>query len=168
MIIYAIYLYNIPGVPVFDSFFRIVTANCDHTPYSQRIQKNLHRFRNALAYPDALSKRTYDLMGICFFQFVITDIFADKIVHIFLFFPLRHLLCRADKLLYPGCQSLLMLPDLVFLKKIFRYENQVRRIFVVTIFKISYPEYFRMVQPHLEKNIVKLLSGKCRNLNFIR
>ena len=57
-------------------------------------------------------------MGICFFQFVITDIFADKIVHIFLFFPLRHLLCRADKLLYPGCQSLLMLPDLVFLKKI--------------------------------------------------
>ena len=78
MIIYAIYLYNIPGVPVFDSFFRIVTANCDHTPYSQRIQKNLHRFRNALAYPDALSKRTYDLMGICFFQFVITDIFADK------------------------------------------------------------------------------------------
>ena len=57
---------------------------------------------------------------------------------------------------------------LVFLKKIFRYENQVRRIFVVTIFKIGYPEYFRMVQPHLEKNIVKLLSGKCRNLNFIR
>ncbi len=116
MIIYAIYLYNIPGVPVFDSFFWIVTANCDHTPYSQRIQKNLHRFRNALAYPDALSKRTYDLMGICFFQFVITDISQIKSCTYSLF-PTQTSSVPADKLLYPGCQSLLMLPDLVFLKR---------------------------------------------------
>ena len=52
-----------------------------------------------------------------FFQFVIADIFTDKIMHILLFLPFRQLLSRANQLLNSGSHSLLMFANLRFYPK---------------------------------------------------
>ena len=62
-------------------------------------------------------------------EFIIADIFTDKIMHILLFLPLRQLLSRANQLLNSGSHSLLMFANLLFIKKILRNKNQIRRVF---------------------------------------
>ena len=71
---------------VLDPFLRIVAADSDYTPHTQRITKHLHRFGNALADTHALSQRSDNLMGIGLFQLIVGDIFADKVVNVLLFF----------------------------------------------------------------------------------
>ena len=88
MIINIIYFYNIPGMTVFDSLLWIITADSNDTPYSQRVQQYFHCLGNALTDTHALPQRSNDLMGIGFFQLIITYIFTDKIMHMFFFFKI--------------------------------------------------------------------------------
>ena len=67
MVINSINSDNIPGMPVFDAFFRVIAADGDHAPKSKCVTENLHRLGNALADAHALSQRTYDLVRIGFF-----------------------------------------------------------------------------------------------------
>ena len=117
---------NVPGMTVFDSFFRIIPAYRDHTPDSQRIEKDLDCFGNAFADANALSQRSNDLMGICLFKLIVMYILTDKVMYIFLLFPLRKALCRAHQLLYSGFHCLLMLFYFSLIKQIFRDKNNVR------------------------------------------
>ena len=117
---------NVPGMTVFDSFFRIVAAYRDHTPDSQRIEKDLDCFGNAFADANALSQRSNDLMGICLLELIIMYILTDKVMYIFLLFPLRKALCRAHQFLYSGFHCLLMLFYFSLIKQIFRDKNNVR------------------------------------------
>ena len=64
MIIGAINPDNVPGMAVFDAFFRIIAANRDHAPDSKRIAKNLYCFGNPFTNTHALPQRTNDLVGI--------------------------------------------------------------------------------------------------------
>ena len=117
---------NVPGMTVFDTFFRIVSTYCDHAPDAQRIQKDFYRFCNALADTNALSERADDLMGISFFQLVIMYILTDKIMYIFFFFPFGHVLRRTHKLFNSGFHCFLMLFYFAFIKQIFRNKNNIR------------------------------------------
>ena len=67
MIIHAVDADNVPGMAVFDAFFRIIAANCDHTPDPKGIAKDLYCFGDSLTDSYPLSKRTNDLMGISLF-----------------------------------------------------------------------------------------------------
>ena len=116
MIICPLCFYNIPGMTVLDSFFRIISANSNHTPHSQCIQKNLYCFCNAFTDSYALTQRTDNFVGIRFFQLIITNILTNKIMYILFFFPLGKLHSRADKLFHTGFHGFLMLPDLIFVK----------------------------------------------------
>ena len=55
MIIGASYFYNIPGMAVFDSLVRIISADGNDTPYSQGIQKNLYGFGNTFTYNSTIA-----------------------------------------------------------------------------------------------------------------
>ena len=145
---------NVPGMTVFDTFFRIVSTYCDHAPDAQRIQKDFYRFCNALADTNALSERADDLMGISFFQLVIMYILTDKVMYIFLLFPLGKALYRAHQLLYSGFHCLLMFFHLRPVKQIFRQKLNVRRFLIITILKSRCPENLRMIQPKLKKHII--------------
>lgn len=68
MVILSTDPHNIPGVTVFDPFLRIVAADSDYTPHTQRITKHLHRFGNTLADAYPLSQRSDNLMGIRLFN----------------------------------------------------------------------------------------------------
>ena len=71
---------NIPGMPVFDLLVRIVVRERHDAPDSQGVTQNLECLGNPFADPDSLLQGTCDLMGIGFFQLVITDVPADKIM----------------------------------------------------------------------------------------
>lgn len=66
VIIFATQFYDIPGVAVFDPFFRVVAADNDHTPEPQCIAQNFYCLGNPLADTHTLSQRSNDLMGIGF------------------------------------------------------------------------------------------------------
>ena len=117
---------NVPGMTVFNSFFRIIPAYCDHTPDSQRIEKNFHCFCNAFTDAHALSQRTNDLMGIRLFKLIVMYILTDKVMYIFFFFPLGKALCRTNQLLDSGFHCFLMFFYFSFIKQIFRDKNNVR------------------------------------------
>ena len=72
-------------------------------------------------------------------------------MNVFFFFPLRKCSGRSRQLLHPGCHSLLVLPDLAFIKQILRLHDQVRRILIVKEMKSRCPEQFRVIQPQLQK-----------------
>ena len=118
MIILSVDSDNVPGMAVFDTFFGIISADGDNTPDSEGIAENFYGFGDSLTDADTMAKRSDDLMGVWLFQFVIADIFADKVVDIFFLIPFRKLRCRAYKLLYAGVQSFLVLADL-FLSKMY-------------------------------------------------
>ena len=107
-------------------------------------------------------------MGIRLFQLIISHIFTDKIMNIFLLFPFRQILCRSCQLLYPDSHCLLVLPDFIFVKQILRYKDQIRRVLVVFILISCHPENLRMIQPKPEKDIIKLRTFYARYLKFIR
>ena len=48
--------------------------------------------------------------------------------------------------------------DLLFIKKILRNKNQIRRVFIIPVFITAHPKYLRMIQTHLKKNIIKFFS----------
>jgi hypothetical protein len=155
-------------MPVLDPFFRIVTADCDHAPDSKRITEYFHRFCNPFTYANSMSKWTDNLMGIRLFQLIISHIFTNKIMNIFLLFPFGQILCRSCQFLYPGSHCLLVLPDFIFVKQILRYKDQIRRVLVVFIFEACHPENLRVIQPEPEKDIIKLRTFYARYLKFIR
>ena len=61
-------LYDIPGMAVFDAFFRIIPAQGDHAPDSQSITEDLDGFGNSLTDADAVSEGTDDLVGVRLFS----------------------------------------------------------------------------------------------------
>ena len=75
---------DVPGMTVFDPFFRIVPADGDNTPYTKGITEDLYGFGDSLADTDTMAQRPDDLVGIWLFQFVVADIFADEIVELIL------------------------------------------------------------------------------------
>ena len=83
VIIFATQFYDIPGVAVFDPFFRIVPADGDNTPYTKGITEDLYGFGDSLADTDTMAQRPDDLVGIWLFQLVVADIFADEVMDIF-------------------------------------------------------------------------------------
>ena len=62
VIIFATQFYDIPGVAVFDPFFRIVSADGDDTPDTEGIAEHFYRFGDSLADAYAVSKRPDDLV----------------------------------------------------------------------------------------------------------
>ena len=66
VIIFSAQLYNIPGMAVFDPFFRVVAADNDHAPESQGIAQYFDCLGNPLADTHTLSQRSDNLMGIGF------------------------------------------------------------------------------------------------------
>ena len=48
--------------------------------------------------------------------------------------------------------------DLLFIKKILRNKNQIRRVFIIPVFITAHPKYLRMIQTHLKKYIIKFFS----------
>ena len=48
--------------------------------------------------------------------------------------------------------------DLLFIKKILRNKNQIRRVFIIPVFITAHPKYLRMIQTHLKKHIIKFFS----------
>ena len=67
----------------------------------------------------------------------------------------RQLLSRKNQLLNSGSHSLLMFANLLFIKKILRNKNQIRRVFIIPVFITAHPKYLRMIQTHLKKYIIK-------------
>ena len=126
MIVYTANSDNIPGMAVFDTFIWVVAADCDHTPDSQFIKQYFNRLGDSLTDTNALSKRSYDFMGIGFLEFIVTDVFTDKVMHIFFLFPFGQLCSCPYKLVDPCGHCLLMFSDFIFFKKIFRNENNIR------------------------------------------
>ena len=159
--------HNIPGVTVLDPFLRIVAADSDYTPHTQRITKHLHRFGNALADTHALSQRSDNLMGIGLFQLIVGDIFADKVVNVLLFFPLCELCGRSCQLFHPGLHGFLMFSDLIFLKQILRHEDDVGGVLIISIPITHHPEDLRMIQPQSEKYVIQFFRRDPRQLDLV-
>lgn len=83
MIVLSVDPDDVPGMTVFDPFFRIVPTDGDNTPHTESITENLYRFGNSLADTDTMAQRPDDLVGIWLFQLVVADIFADEVMDIF-------------------------------------------------------------------------------------
>ena len=164
MVVLSVNPDNIPGVAVFDPFFRIVSADGDDAPDTKGIAEHFYRFGDSLTDAYAVSKRPDDLVGVWLFQLVVADIFADKVVDIFFLIPLGKLHGRAYKLVYAGAQSFLGVPDLILVKDIFRDQDQIWRIFVIAVFEPHGPEDLRMIQSQLEKHIIEPVSVGSGNL----
>ena len=81
------------------------------------------------------------------------NVFADKIVDIAFFFQFSQLHCRAGKFLHAGAHRFLMFADLALVKEVFRYQDQVRGIWVILIFKAGSPENLRVIEPQFKKYI---------------
>ena len=158
MIVLPVDADNVPGVAVFNAFFRIVSADGDDAPESQSIAENLYRFGDSLTDTDTMTKRADDFVGIWLFQLVIADIFTDKVVDIFFLIPFGKLQCRAHELVYTGSKSLLVFADLILVKNIFRDQDQIGRVLIIAVFKSYCPEDLRMVQ------LWKILSYFCNVL----
>ena len=88
MVISAADSHNIPCMAVFDVLLRIRFGYGDHAPDSQGVAENLYSLCYPLADPHPLAQRTDDLMGIRFFQLIVADAGADKIVDIPFLLPL--------------------------------------------------------------------------------
>ena len=69
------------------------------------------------------------------------NVFADKIVDIAFFFQFSQL------------HRFLMFADLALVKEVFRYQDQVRGIRVILIFKAGSPENLRVIEPQFKKYI---------------
>lgn len=83
MIVLSVDSDDVPGMTVFDPFFRIVPADGDNTPYTKGITEDLYGFGDSLADTDTMAQRPDDLVGIWLFQLVVADIFADEVMDIF-------------------------------------------------------------------------------------
>ena len=81
------------------------------------------------------------------------NVFADKIVDIAFFFQFSQLHCRAGKFFDAGAHRFLMFADLALVKEVFRYQDQVRGIWVILIFKAGSPENLRVIEPQFKKYI---------------
>ena len=158
MIVLSVDPDDVPGMTVFDPFFRIVPADGDNTPYTKGITEDLYGFGDSLADTDTMAQRPDDLVGIWLFQFVVADIFADEVMDIFFLIPLGKLHGGAHKLVYAGSQGFLMLPDFIFVEDIFRDQYQIWRVLVITVFKPHSPENLRVIQTKLEKYIIEPVS----------
>ena len=102
MIVLSVDPDDVPGMTVFDPFFRIVSTDGDNTPYTKGITEDLYGFGDSLADTDTMAQRPDDLVGIWLFQFVVADIFADEVMDIFFLIPLGKLHGGAHKLVYAG------------------------------------------------------------------
>ena len=52
-----------------------------------------------------------------------------------------------------GAHRFLMFADLALIKEVFRYQDQVRGIWVILIFKAGSPENLRVIEPQFKKHI---------------
>ena len=57
--------------------------------------------------------------------------------------------------------------DLLFIKKILRNKNQIRRVFIIPVFITAHPKYLRMIQTHLKEYIIQFLPSHTRYLNLL-
>ena len=156
MVVRPAELYHVPGVAVFDSLLRVISAEDYHTPDSQCVTERLHRLGYALADPHALAQRADDLMGIGLFQLVIADIFTDKIVDVFFLLPWGELRSWPGQPLHPGGHGLLVLPNAPFVKQVFRLNDQIGRVRIIAIGKAGRPENIRVIQTEPEKYLTQL------------
>ena len=78
MIVLSVDPDDVPGMTVFDPFFRIVPADGDNTPYTKGITEDLYGFGDSLADTDTMAQRPDDLVGIWLFQLVVADISQMK------------------------------------------------------------------------------------------
>lgn len=83
MIVLSVDPDDVPGMTVFDPFFRIVPTDGDNTPYTKGITEDLYGFGDSLADTDTMAQRPDDLVGIWLFQLVVADIFTDEVMDIF-------------------------------------------------------------------------------------
>ena len=126
MIIYAADFDDIPGVAVFDPLIRIVSADCDDAPDTKLIEKDFDRLGDSLTDTHSLSEWSYDLVRIWFLEFIVADVFANKIVDIFFLFPFGQVFGRPHELVYPCGHCLLVFFDLTFFEEIFRDKDDIR------------------------------------------
>ena len=64
MIVLSVDPDDVPGMTVFDPFFRIVPADGDNTPYTKGITEDLYGFGDSLADTDTMAQRPDDLVRI--------------------------------------------------------------------------------------------------------
>ena len=125
MIMLAFDSQHIPGMTIFDPLLRICLRQSNHAPDTQIVTENFDGLGNSLTDAHAMSESPDDFMGVCFFQFIICDILADKIVNI-LFFPLLiQFFCGTDQFPDTRLHGLLMLFDFIFRKQIFRLQFHI-------------------------------------------
>ena len=157
-------LYDIPGMAVFDAFFRIIPAQGDHAPDSQSITEDLDGFGNSLTDADAVSKGTDDLVGVRLFQLIVMNVFTDEIVDIFFFLDFGKLCSRTGKFFYPSIHRFLMIFDLALFEEIFRNKDQIGRVCVIFIFEACGPEEFRVVQAEFKEDVAQCMTVDLRDL----
>lgn len=98
MIIYAADFDDIPGVAVFNPLIRIVSADCDDAPDTKLIEKDFDRLGDSLTDTHSLSSGPMISLRIWFLEFIVADVFADKIVDIFFLFPFGQVLAGRTSL----------------------------------------------------------------------
>ena len=81
------------------------------------------------------------------------NVFADKIVDIAFFFQFSQLHCWAGKFFDAGAHRFLMFADLALVKEVFRYQDQIRGIWVILILKAGSPENLWVIEPQFKKYI---------------
>ena len=117
MIVLSVDPDDVPGMTVFDPFFRIVPADGDNTPYTKGITEDLYGFGDSLADTDTMAQRPDDLVGIWLFQLVVADIFADEVMDIFFLIPLGKLHGRCAQACLRGLPGLSDAPGFYFCRR---------------------------------------------------
>ena len=75
---------------------------------------------------DAMAKGADDLVRIRFLQLIVGDIYADKVMDIFLFLKFRHFRHRADQIRYARLHRLSVFQNFILPEQILRREDQIR------------------------------------------
>ena len=88
-------------------------------------------------------------------------------MNVLLFFPFRELCGRSCQLFHPGLHGFLMLTNLIFLKQIFRHEDDIGGVLIIFVPIAHHPENLRVIQPQPEKYVIQFLRRDPRQLNLI-
>ena len=154
---------NIPSMAVLDTSVRRRFGDRDDTPHTQRVAQDLDRLGDPLTHSHALAQRSDDLVGIGLLQLVVVHIPADEVVDILFFLRRGQGHSRADQLVDPGGEGLLMLAHLTLAEPIVRQQLHIGGPRDKAVGKPGDVKDVRAVQTQLEKDVAQPAAIQTRD-----